>query len=115
MNAIIDKLAPDVEWEYADYPNAVPWLQTLRGRDQVPAFFAALGAIELTRFVPQKIFGDAECVVAVLDAAFTVKATGKEVVERDEVHVWHFNPKGQVSRFRHRVDTLQHAAALKGD
>lgn len=115
VSAIQAMLADDVAWEYGDYPNAVPWLQTLHGRERVPAFFAALGGVELTRFEPKKLFGDADCVVAVIDAAFTVKATGKKVVETDEVHVWHFDARGQVSRFRHRVDTLQHVAALKGD
>jgi hypothetical protein len=113
--AILAALADDVDWEYAGFPNAVPWLQSLRGRERVPAFFASLAGIEISRFDVKKVFGDADCVVGLIDVEFTVKATGKKVVERDEVHVWHFNAMGQVSRFRHRVDTLQHAAALKGD
>lgn len=113
--AILAMLAEDVQWEYNAFPNPAPWLRTLRGRANVPAFFEALGAIELTQFEPKQFFGDDRTVVDLVDVAFTVKATGKKVIEPEAVHIWHFDAEGRVARFRHRVDTYQTARALVAD
>jgi hypothetical protein len=43
-----------------------------------------------------------------------VRATGRRIVEEDEVHLWHFNAEGHVQRFRHRADTHQHQTAYAG-
>jgi len=113
--AILAHLADDVEWEYNAFPNPAPWLQTIKGRANVPAFFQALGAIRLTQFEPRQFFGDDRTVVDLVDVRFVVEATGKEVIEPEAVHIWHFDDAGKVRRFRHRVDTWQTAQALKGD
>jgi hypothetical protein len=42
-----------------------------------------------------------------------VKKTGKKVTEEDEVHIWHFNDAGKITRFRHCVDTHQHVQAYR--
>jgi len=111
--AILQQLAEDVEWEYATGPNPIPWLQPLRGRDQVPKFFEALFSnVEITRFEVGKIFGDAETVVDLVTLEYTARATGRKVQEVDEVHIWHFNAAGQVQRFRHRADTLLQAWSI---
>ena len=108
--AILQHLAEDVEWEYATAPNPIPWLQPLSGRDQVPRFFEALFAhVEITHFEVTKIFGDADTVVDLVTLHYTARATGRQVQEVDEVHIWHFNAAGQVQRFRHRADTLLQA------
>jgi ketosteroid isomerase-like protein len=113
--AILADLAEDVEWEYNAFPNPVPWLQPLKGRANAVRFFEALGAIDLAQFEPRHFFADGKFVVVLIDVDFTVKATGKRVVEAEAVHLWHFNADGRVARFRHRVDTWQVAQALKGD
>ena len=111
--AILQRLAEDVEWEYATGPGPIPWLQPLHGRDQVPKFFDALFSnIEITRFEVGKIFGDADTVVELLTLEHTARATGRKVQEIDEVHIWHFNAAGQVQRFRHRADTLLQAWSI---
>jgi ketosteroid isomerase-like protein len=113
---ILALLADDVEWEYATFPNPVPWLQPLRGRDQVPRFFQTLAEmIEFHGFVPKLVVGEGPTVVGLVDLDATVRSTGKRVVEVDEVHIWHFDDAGRVARFRHRADTRQHAMALEGD
>ncbi|HMM86553.1 nuclear transport factor 2 family protein [Azohydromonas sp.] len=113
---ILSQLADDVEWEYATFPNPVPWLQPLQGRDRVPTFFdALLSRVEMNVFSPRQFFADARTVVDLVDVEFTVKATGKRVVEPEAVHIWHFDDAGKVARFRHRVDTWQSALALQGD
>lgn len=111
--AILERLADDVEWEYATAPNPVPWLQPLKGRDQVPKFFEALFAnIEITRFEVNKIFGDDATVVDLVTLDYTARATGRRVQEVDEVHIWHFDAAGRVQRFRHRADTLLQAWSI---
>lgn len=111
--AILAQLADDVEWEYATAPNPIPWLQPLRGRDQVPGFFEALFAgIEITLFEVNKIFGDDSTVVDLVTLEYTARATGRKVQEIDEVHIWHFNAAGKVQRFRHRADTLLQAQSI---
>ena len=104
---ILAGLASDVDWEHDAFPNPVPWLQPLKGRDQVPTFFEVLMSnVEITVFKPTQFFADGNTVVVLLDLEFTVRATGKRVIEPDEVHIWRFND---------RVDTWQSAMALKGD
>jgi uncharacterized protein len=111
--AILERLADDVEWEYATGPNPIPWLQPLKGRVEVPKFFEALFSnVEITRFEVGKIFGDTSTVVDLVNLEYTARATGRKVVEVDEVHVWHFNDAGQVQRFRHRADTWLQAWSI---
>lgn len=111
--AILAHLADDVEWEH-DNVAPVPWLQTLKGRQEVPRFFDVLMTqIEITQFVPKLVLGQGDTVLALIDLRATVRATGRELVEPDEVHIWRFNAAGQVRRFRHRVDTWQSVQALQ--
>jgi hypothetical protein len=112
--AILACLAEDVQWEYGSAPNPVPWLQPLQGRDQVPRFFETLmSQVEFHRFEPRHVVGGGTLVVGVVDFDATVRATGKRVVEVDEVHLFHFDSAGRVARFRHRCDTLLHTQALQ--
>ena len=111
--AILACLAEDIEWEYGTAPNPVPWLQPLRGRAEVPRFFETLGSqVEFRSFMPKQIIAEGNLVVGLIDLDATVRATGKRVVETDEVHLWHFNAQGLAQRFRHRADSWHHAMAL---
>ena len=112
IQAIVDQMAPDVQWEYGLSSTTVPWLQPRRGRDGVAAFFQAFGgAAEVHRFAVNRILDSGDLVLALIDVEFTVRATGRRVVEQDEVHIWWFSD-GQISRFRHRADTAQHQIAF---
>lgn len=111
--AILACLADDVDWEYGVMPNPVPWLQPRQGRAQVPGFFQALGAIDFHVFQPLTVLGDTHTVFGLVRMEATVRATGKRVVESGEVHVFHFNDRGQVQRFKHACDSWQHAMALR--
>jgi ketosteroid isomerase-like protein len=113
--AILERLDEAVEWEYGVSSTEVPWLQPRRGREGAGEFFASLGALDFHRFTLKAIVeGEGGLVVALVDAEFTVKATGKRVVEEDEAHVWYFDDRGRAVRFRHRVDTHQHERAWRG-
>lgn len=109
--AILEHLAEDVEWETADNSAGLPWLEPRRGRTEVPAFFATLGALEFHKFEPSTLLESGDTVVALIDLDVEVKATGRRVVE-EEVHIWRFGDDGRVRRFDHKVDTYRHWAAL---
>ena len=112
--AILDCLAEDVEWEYGPSSTNVPWLQPRRGRAEVVKFFEALAAVDFARLEATAFFESGSTVVVLFQLEATVKATGRRVVEEDEVHIWHFDAAGKAARFRHRVDTLQHQLAFEG-
>jgi uncharacterized protein len=111
--AILDRLSPNVEWEYPETSTTVPWLQRRVGRDAVAGFFHALGGMELEKFAPKEFLEAGGVVVVLLDVAFTVKATGQRVEEPDEIHVWRFDSQGRVSRFKHGVDSHRHQLACQ--
>jgi ketosteroid isomerase-like protein len=103
--AILDQFAAGVEWEYGINSTDVPWLQPRRGRAQVAEFFQALAALEIRKFQPKTFLESDNIVLVLVDLDATVRSTGRRVVEEDEVHIWHFDDAGKVSRFRHRADT----------
>ncbi len=108
---ILSRLAEAVEWEYGATSLEVPWLQARRGREGAAAFFSSLAALDFKKFTPKTFLEGSGVVVVLLDDEFRVKATGKTVAEEDQVHLWNFNEHGEVTRFRHRVDTQKHALA----
>ena len=80
-----------------------------------PGAQVLMSNVEITVFKSTQFFADGNIVVVLLGLEFSVRSTGKRVVEPDEVHIWRFNDQGEVQRFRHWVDTWQSAMALKGD
>lgn len=112
--AILEHLADDVDWEYGQAENSVPWLQRRRGRAAVAQFFAALSALDFHKFVPKALIEGPGLVVALVDVEATVKQTGLRIAEEDETHIWRFDDRGRVVRFRHAADTAQHVAAFRG-
>lgn len=111
--AILDHLAENVEWEYPTAAADVPWLKPRRGRLEVPQFFEALAAFEFQKFQPKTMLENEDVVVALIDITITVKATGRQITEEDEVHIWRFNANGQVSKFGHKLDTYRHWMAYQ--
>jgi ketosteroid isomerase-like protein len=113
--AILETLAPDVEWEHPGTGHGVPWLEPRRGRDQVAGFFRVLAEqLEFEKFAPKTVLEVPGIVVALIELESKVKATGRRITERDEAHIWHFDERGRVSKFRHVVDTHQHVLAFRG-
>ncbi len=112
LPGILAHLADDVTWEYG-HSSDVAYLQPRKGKAEVPAFFQALGALEITRFEPWKFFEADNMVVVLVNLEAIVRGSGRKVTEQDEVHIWTFNPAGKVSRFCHRLDSYQHWAALR--
>ncbi len=115
VRAILAKLADDVVWEYGVSSTDVPWLQPRRGKEGAAKFFESLGGLDIHRFGVSTIAASGQTVLSLFHIEATVKATGKRFVEEDEVHVWHFDDRGRVARFRHRADTHQHWRAFHGE
>lgn len=111
--AILEHLADDVIWEYDKTEAEVPWLVPRRGRAVVAKFFEALAALDFQKFEPKTLLESGNTVVSLNDVAFTVRSTGKSVVEEDEVHIWNFGPDGRVTRFCHKTDTHRHWLAIQ--
>src|SRR5687768_15344247 len=112
--AILGHLADDVDWEYGGDATGLPWLQPRRGRAQVPGFFQDLAALDIQRFQPTTFLESGNVVVVLIQLEAVVRATGRRVVEEDEVHVFHFDDSGQVRRCRHRLDSHRFWLADKG-
>jgi uncharacterized protein len=111
---ILARMSDDVDWDFAYPDHPVPWLQRRRGKDGVAAFLTAVATgLDFHSFVPVAILGEGVVVVALCDLECTVKATGRRIVEREEAHIWHFDGRGSVVRFRHCADTLQQAHAAR--
>jgi ketosteroid isomerase-like protein len=112
--AILEHVSEDCVWEYASGTHGVPWLQQRRGREGAAAFFATVGAeLEFKSFTVNTIVGTDHLVIALASTEAVVKRTGKTIRETDEPHIWHFDDKGRIIKFRHAADTYQHAMALK--
>ena len=113
--AILGHLAEDIEWEYSIADAGVPWLQPRKGRAAVPKFFESLDALDFQKFQPKTLLESGNVVVALIDLAVVVKATGRPIVEEDDVHIWQFDSQGRVTKFCHRLDTHRHWLALRGE
>ena len=112
--AIIERMADDVVWEYGVSSTDVPWLVPRRGKSGVQKFFETLRGMDIHRFGVGHVAESGPTVIALFNIEATVKSTGRRLVEEDEVHLWHFDEKGRVARFRHRADTHQHWLAFHG-
>ncbi|MFO0748581.1 MAG: nuclear transport factor 2 family protein [Myxococcota bacterium] len=106
--AILERLSPDVDWEFAAPDYDLPWHQSGRGRDAVVRFFGALAAeLEFKRFEPLALMGDGPWVVALCSLECVVKRSGKTFVEACEPHIWRFDEHGRVAAMRHAADTYR--------
>ncbi len=112
--ALLERLDPNIEWEYDASPTEVPWLQPRQGRAGAAEFFTSLGELEFHRFEPKAILAEGNLVVALVDFEATARKTGIRIEEIDEVHIWHFGDNGLVTRFRHRADTLKQLRGWQG-
>ena len=112
--AILERLAPDVEWEYGVISTDVPWYQARRGRAGAQAFFENLAVVEFLTFEPKAILGDGELVVVVIDSDYRVRATDGVIRYTDVALVFRFDADGRVAKFKHSVDTHQAWLAYHG-
>lgn len=113
--AILAQLADDVQWEH--WPDhrgqqaGVPWLLARHSRAEVAQFFAVVGQMQFHRFELQDLLVGKDRVVAMvsIDATMPSGRRGQD----EEIHLWTLNAQGQVSGFRHYIDTAKHIELAK--
>ena len=111
---ILGHLHENIDWDYGLADAGVPWIRPRKSHEEVAMFFQSLQALDFTSFQVKTFLESGNVVVVLLDVGFIVKSTGVAITEEDEVHIWHFDDQGLVTRFTHRVDTHKHWAALQG-
>ena len=109
IEAILERLAPDVAWEAWEDNHAqragVGHLQARIGRENVPEFFAEVAKLDVRDF-------------KVLDLLAGERQVAAEVrietarFSDEEMHLWTFGEDGLVTRFRHYTDTAKHIAGV---
>ena len=110
--AILQQLHPEVEWEHDWGGTPLPWYQARHGRDGVKGFFQAIQELEFLRFEPTAYLSNDTMVAVPVRFEVIVKTSGRRVSDL-EMQLWTFNSEGQVTRFRHFVDTLLLSKAMK--
>jgi ketosteroid isomerase-like protein len=117
VQAILDVLADDVEWESWEANSSVeagvPWMRPRHGKDDVVGFFetAAQMAITDLQILNMMEGGNTVAVEFVLEA--DLPAWGGGHYRDEEVHLWTFDDDGKVTRLRHYTDTAKHIAAFR--
>lgn len=110
--AILDTLADDVAWEswsdnYAQRAG-VAHMRQRRGPAEVAEFFTVIGAWVPREFAVLDVIGTGDQVVAEIRAEFDLP-NGSRLAD-EELHMWTFDERGKVTRFRHYADTAKHIA-----
>jgi len=115
VDTIVALCAEDVDWAAESSLMEAPWHGGHKGQCEVPRFFKAISeSIEVTDFTPLAFAtNDDGDVMAVINFAFTVPATGKSS-NMEIHHHWKF-VNGKVVRYRGSEDTAQTAWALRTD
>jgi len=111
IDAVLAELADDVDWAAEAASTSVPWYGPYRGKAEVPRFFAAIASnVEVTEFVLVSMTSNDTDVVATVQWAYTVRATGRSAAMYMQ-HWWRF-ADGKIVFFRGSEDTEQSAAAF---
>jgi uncharacterized protein len=77
---LLDSLADDVVWRSVGPPNRLPFARSYHGRDGVRAYFQALNQDwEMISYKINELIGQRDRVVALADACFCHRKTGKLV------------------------------------
>lgn len=99
---ILDHVADDVTWGFNPLAN-VPVYGLRRGKNGVAAFFQDLNKhLEFHTFEPRRFVADGNDVVVYLSIRTTVKSSGIDVDQDQEIHVFRFeNGKVRSARFYH--------------
>jgi ketosteroid isomerase-like protein len=118
VDAILERLAEDIVWD-ADWTNNYAqrgglFLMTpRRGRAAVAEFFAALATVQIHDFQVLDLMASERQVTAQIGIELSHANGGR--VRDDELHLWTFDIAGEVTAFRHYVDTAKHLAAATGE
>lgn len=106
--AIVERLHPEVEWEFGAMDHGVPWLKPGRGIAHAISFFQSLAALEFKHFSVTAVMASGPWVVGLVQLECVNPATGRTLRENPEAHVWKFDEQGRIIGMRHCADTHQH-------
>jgi ketosteroid isomerase-like protein len=109
MPAIMERIADKVDWGLdpdAPVVKAVPWARRVTTKEEVASvYFAGVGStLQVDAFEPLAVAQDGDHVASVLNAGFTVRATGKRITAM-ECHYFTFGPDGRIVAYRPILDT----------
>lgn len=111
VDAVLAELADDVDWAAEAAGTGVPWWGAVRGKAEVPRFFAAIASnVEVTEFDVVSLTANDTDVVATVHWTFTVNATGKTASMYMQ-HWFRFGD-GKIVFFRGSEDSAQSLAAF---
>ena len=113
VDAILERVADDVDWASESAGSTAPWWGPRRTKDDIRGFFASVAeTMQVSDFTPLSFAaGDDGDVFALIRFAFTSSATGKGAAMNIH-HYWRFGDDGKVTYYRGSEDTAQVAAAL---
>ena len=110
IDAILERLAPDIAWESWEDNHAtrgeVAYLVPKHDREGVRAFFGEVAKIGIRDFQVLDFLASERQVVAEVHIE-------TPLFTDEELHLWTFGEDGLVHRFRHYVDTAKHLAAAR--
>jgi uncharacterized protein len=111
VDSILAALADDVDWASEAGSPVAPWHGRRTGKAEVAQFFAAVAEVtEVTEFAPVSFAANDTDVMAIVDFAFKVPATGKS--GSMQLHHWWRLSDGKVTLYRGSEDTALVAATL---
>jgi uncharacterized protein len=110
--AILERLAEDVRWEQWPTGNAaqerdVPYMRGRSGREAAAGFFEDIQKdFELNSLNPHAFLEGDDRVAVLIEVDLTVRSTGKRLTD-EEIHLWEFGRDGELTGFRHFLDTAK--------
>jgi uncharacterized protein len=111
LPAMLALLTEDVEWQHPEIEN-VPWAVSVRGKDAVSGFFAAIAkSVDIEKFEPLQFIAEGDRVVVLGRESVRVKST-KRAYSTEWAHSFTLRD-GKISAFREYTDTNQVAAAFR--
>lgn len=111
VDAILERVADDVDWAADAAGTAAPWYGPRSGREGVASFFRDLGAsIEISEFTPHSYAAGGGDVHLLVDWTFRPLANGR-TTSMTMHHHWQLEG-GRVVRFRGSEDSALTAAAF---
>lgn len=113
--AILDTVAPDVQWEaWADnraQAADVPWMRAGTGPQAVAAYFGEVAKLTIHDFQVLSMMANETQAAVEFVIEFTTPAGAR--LRDEEVHLWTVNAAGKVTRLRHYLDTAKHIACVR--
>ena len=117
VQAILDVLADDVEWEaWADnsaVKAGVPWMTPRHGKDEVVGFFEVAGQMEILDLQVLSFMEGGNQVAVEFVFEVNLPTMGGGHYRDEEIHLWTFDDAGKVTRLRHYTDTAKHIGAAR--